>query len=939
MEMLLKCNAGLDRQDILGNSAMHYAIDNCYMLQRKIYNYESPGDGSHTDLEAVKLLIKYHPNINICNSLSETPLIWAVKKQNLQTVQILIEGGAIHSLSDYCDNGPLHYSLDRTEINVLIVTELLRHGSNHLSENNRRETPVDVYLKRLRNASPSEHVKAKYLFKLFVFRKNYFKNTQCREIADISRKTKSSLCQFFWYCRFEIEQMKSAEVATGFSVYYLASRVFYYGISEEIPPSLDIFDIVLEKLKGPEYTIYIDMIVSGICREYLAVKTAETGYWVDRNDELVEFLNFATPNDFTTLRDLLRAGVNPNTADERGKTPLHIAVCKKEENIQEFEPNLQVVRELIYFGADVNRTDNLGNTPLHFAVCFRNYKMMEILLKCSAGIDIQNRQGNTAMHYAIDNCKLLHWAIPNYKCPGDRKHTDLEAVKLLMNYHADINLSNSLSETPLIWAVKVPNLQIVQALLEGGALHSLSDFLGNGPLHYSLDRTQIYTKIVNELLRYGSNHASKNKRSQSPVDVCLKRLHNASPTEQEKAAYLLKLFVFRKNTFKSTQSNDFEILRDLLRTGINPNTADARGNTPLDIAVWKKEENIQECEANLQFVRELIHFGANVNHTDDSRNTALHFAVGFRKYKTMEILLKCNAGLDRQGILENSAMHYAIDNFYMLQRKIYNYESPRDQPHTDLEAIKLLMKYHPNRICPYQWSLSETPLIWAVKKQNLQTVQILIEGGAIHSLSDYCDNRPLHYSLDRTEINVSIVTELLRHGSSHASKNNRLESPIDLYLKRLRNASPSEHVKAKYLFKLFVFRKNYFKNTQCREIADISRKTKSSLCQFFWYCRFEIEQMKSAEVATGFSVYYLASRVFYYSISEEIPPSFDIFDIVLEKLKRPEYTIYIDMIVSGICREYLAVKTAETGYWVDRNGSSFFKICRICNMLYENASL
>ncbi|XP_055950912.1 serine/threonine-protein phosphatase 6 regulatory ankyrin repeat subunit B-like [Argiope bruennichi] len=258
-------------------------------------------------------------------------------------------------------------------------------------------------------------------------------------------------------------------------------------------------------------------------------------------------------NDFTTLRDLLRAGVNPNTADERGKTPLHIAVCKKEENIQEFEHNLQVVRELIYFGADVNRTDNFGDTPLHFAVCFRNYKMMEILLKCNAGIDIQNRQGNTAMHYAIDNCKLLHWAIPNYKCPGDGKHTDLKAVKLLMNYHADINLSNSLSETPLICAVKVPNLQIVQALLEGGALHSLSDFRGNGPLHYSLDRTQIHTKIVNELLRYGSNHASKNKRSQSPVDVYLKRLHNASPTEQEKAGYLFKLFVFRKNNFNITQ--------------------------------------------------------------------------------------------------------------------------------------------------------------------------------------------------------------------------------------------------------------------------------------------------------------------------------------------------------------------------------------------------
>ncbi|XP_055949112.1 serine/threonine-protein phosphatase 6 regulatory ankyrin repeat subunit A-like [Argiope bruennichi] len=365
-------------------------------------------------------------------------------------------------------------------------------------------------------------------------------------------------------------------------------------------------------------------------------------------------------------------------------------------------------------------------------------------------------------------------------------------------------------------------------------------------------------------------------------------------------------------------ANDFSTLQDRLRAGVNPNTKDARGKTPLHIAVWKKEEHEQKSEAHLQVVRDLIHFGADVNRTDNLGNTPLHFAVCFRNYKMMEILLKCRAGINIQDSQGNTAMHYAIDNCNLLQWAISNYKCPGDRKHADLKAVKLLMYYHAD--INLSNSLSETPLIWAVKEQNFQIVQILLEGGALHSLSDFCGNGPLHYSLDRTEINVSIVTELLRHGSNHASKNKRSESPVDVYLKRLRNAPPSEQNKAEYVFKLFVFRKNNFNITQCEKIADISRKTKNLLLQFFWCCRYEIEQMKIDEVSTDYTVFELASRGFYYSISEKIPLSFEIFDKVLEKLKKGEYIVYIDIIVSAISKNYMAVKTAENGYWLNRKG-------------------
>ncbi|XP_055950322.1 serine/threonine-protein phosphatase 6 regulatory ankyrin repeat subunit B-like [Argiope bruennichi] len=416
-----------------------------------------------------------------------------------------------------------------------------------------------------------------------------------------------------------------------------------------------------------------------------------------------------------------------------------------------------------------------------------------------------------------------------------------------------------------------------------------------------------------------------------------------------------------------TRGNYSATIRDLLRAGMNPNTTDEMGKTPLHIAVCKNEDNIQESEASLQVVRELIYFGADVNRTDNIGNTPLHFAVCFRNYEMMEILLKCNAGIDIQDDLGNTAMHYAIDNCNLLQWTKSDYKCPGEGSHADLAAVKLLMNYFPD-INLYN-ILSEIPLIWAVKEQNHQIVQILLKKGASYSLRDIHGNDALHYSLDQVEINEGIVTELLKYGSNHEYKNNRSETPVDVYLKRLHNASPTEQKKAEYLFKIFVFQKNYFKNTQCREIADISRKMKSLLRKFFWYCRFEIEKMKIDELVTDYTIFQLASRGFYYNTSEEKPQSFEIFDKTLEKLKRGDYTVYIDIIVSGICRDYMAIKTAETGYWLDRKGERveflnfdtryrlcyyltnfemfnlmlafssrrwFLKTCRICNGLCTN---
>ncbi|KAK2923928.1 Ankyrin repeat [Fusarium oxysporum f. sp. vasinfectum] len=54
-------------------------------------------------------------------------------------------------------------------------------------------------------------------------------------------------------------------------------------------------------------------------------------------------------------------GIDPNSADPFGKTPLHFIKCSEEEMAH---PAVKMIKTLVEHGADINRWDLLGNTPL-----------------------------------------------------------------------------------------------------------------------------------------------------------------------------------------------------------------------------------------------------------------------------------------------------------------------------------------------------------------------------------------------------------------------------------------------------------------------------------------------------------------------------------------------------------------------------------------------
>ena len=78
-------------------------------------------------------------------------------------------------------------------------------------------------------------------------------------------------------------------------------------------------------------------------------------------------------------------------------------------------------------------------------------------------------------------------------------------------------MKNECQSTPLHYACKSGDLQIVQYLIEKGANVEAQNSIGNGPLHLASGYGK--TNIVKYLISKGANKYAKNEDCETPFDV------------------------------------------------------------------------------------------------------------------------------------------------------------------------------------------------------------------------------------------------------------------------------------------------------------------------------------------------------------------------------------------------------------------------------------
>ncbi|XP_047997766.1 ankyrin-1-like isoform X1 [Leguminivora glycinivorella] len=184
------------------------------------------------------------------------------------------------------------------------------------------------------------------------------------------------------------------------------------------------------------------------------------------------------------------SSLNPNTSN-----PLNIAARKND---------FQNVHRLLK-KVNPNCVDNRGWTCLHEAAANDSYQSLVLILKHPDCRPLaETHEGHTALYLAC------------------RHHSSLQTIKALLDSAEDIaNYGSTESVTPLHVASTQGRVEVIQLLIDHGAMIDVQDFDGDTPLHDAALALKL--KSVTALLHAGADPAIKNETGYTPFHLaCFK---------------------------------------------------------------------------------------------------------------------------------------------------------------------------------------------------------------------------------------------------------------------------------------------------------------------------------------------------------------------------------------------------------------------------------
>lgn len=333
---------------------------------------------------------------------------------------------------------------------------------------------------------------------------------------------------------------------------------------------------------------------------------------------------------------LIKKGASLNVLNKALETPLHTAAKYDATD---------AIRYLVDAGSSLTAADIKGDIPLQSAVLMSAGKATEMLVSAGSPIDNQNYSGETALHQASQN-------------------NNASVIRLLAAKGAHTEIQDTRGFTPLATAASSGAYDAAEALLKANALIDTRDNSGSTPLYQAVSGEHI--DLIQLLLLNNADMHALNGHGLSPFRLSL------SKKSQITAEFLSPKLINRPNSngdcvlhILVSDNASQDMMATALKNGANPNARNAKGDTPLMLAIKKKDLNMAitfiKAGASL-FVsnsdnvtllsvmfamepgaRNKLFAAAGVNNADFSGESLLHYAVRANNKEVVSDLLSLGA--------------------------------------------------------------------------------------------------------------------------------------------------------------------------------------------------------------------------------------------------------------------------------------------------------
>ncbi|KAF4963551.1 hypothetical protein FSARC_8421 [Fusarium sarcochroum] len=247
---------------------------------------------------------------------------------------------------------------------------------------------------------------------------------------------------------------------------------------------------------------------------------------------------------------LIRAGADVNEKDSEGKAPIHVT------------EGLFALKLLLEAGADPNAESEDGRTAFHTFPADADVEYLQLLVE-EGHADInkrEDREGMTPLLFAISND--TQFALPMLKYGSDCTVTDFKGNGPLHYAFSSYGRPGSSGWSRTYEEAHDRLIKLSEALLEAGADPKLANSDGETPLHVLAAETQLYRNgCIQLLLDRGADIDARDAKGRTPLFHLVSRLINV----HEETTNLMETFIEASASLTTRDNEGRNLLHETIR--------------------------------------------------------------------------------------------------------------------------------------------------------------------------------------------------------------------------------------------------------------------------------------------------------------------------------------------------------------------------------------